>query len=328
MNKKLITLLYNIVILCGLFTTTFAAEFSENTPGSSNRFDISTIDFQDPDAATKLLKSFRETGFAAFTNHGINTTGLKEDWAAFFSLPEEEKMKHHFLKDPIGNGLGFYPYATEKAEGATDQNKMEYYHDKPGHILPDIIGARTKAYFSDAEKIKIQLSRWLDQAHAAEGFVLPKRLRDQGINSIEDMSEPNLHSNIVRILHYPASSENIGEVVNIAHTDISGVSLVIATEPGLEVCDRNGVWHKVGGNPDVLIVNAGDMLMWGTDGHITENGIKSTVHRVLRANGNERFSFPAFFGVKPWIQILPDETAGEAFHKRISGNLEKAEEAA
>ena len=322
------SLLYSIVIMSVLFSTTFAAEFAADTATSTqNSAGLSVIDMQDPNAPALFLRSLRQTGFALFSNHGIDTNGLKEDWQNFYNRPEADKMKSHYANDPAGNGLGYYPYAAEKAEGATAQNKMEYYHDAAGHELPDCISTKTKTYFSNMEAIKILLSRWIDQEHKKEGFVLPQRLLDQGIDSIEKMSEPNLPANIVRILHYPASSENIGEIVNLQHTDISAFSLLFGTEPGLELQAKDGSWHGVGGNSEVLVVNAGDMLMWGTDGHLPENsatGIKSTVHRVIRANGNERYSFPAFFGVKPWIQILPDATAGEAFRKRIYGNLTKA----
>ena len=143
------------------------------------------------------------------------------------------------------------------------------------------------------------------------------------------MADFGLASNIVRIIHYPASSEGIGNVVNVAHTDISVLSLLFATQPGLQLQGKDGLWYNVGSDPEVLVVNAGDMLMWGTDGDLPENsetGIKSTVHRVIRANNLPRLSFPAFFGVHPWLQIQEHSTANQAFKKRIGNNLAKAGE--
>ncbi|MES2252153.1 MAG: 2OG-Fe(II) oxygenase family protein [Pseudomonadota bacterium] len=334
MSKLKTALLYIIAISCTLFPVTFAAEFTEGSLSASaaNSTHVSIIDLQSPDASEKFLESLRKTGFALFKNHGIDTTSLTKDWEEFYSSSDEYKMQKYFKNDPASNALGYYPYAAERAEGAAAQNKMEYYHDAAGHELPDCISDETKSYFSDMETIKIQLSRMIDQEYAKEGFQLPERLRSQGIDSVEKMSQLNLHSSVVRILHYPAlaeASDCIGEVVNLEHTDISAFSLLFATEPGLQLQARDGSWHGVGGGSDILVVNAGDMLMWGTDGHLPENretGIKSTVHRVIRFSTRARFAFAAFFGVKPWIQILPEETALHAFNKRIGGNLTAAAE--
>jgi isopenicillin N synthase-like dioxygenase len=337
MRKTLLSFLYCIVISCAMFQSTFAMDFMERHVVNSAGLPI--IDVQNPDASKLFMQSLREKGFALIKkpNPSIDILGLKEEWQPFFAKTDAEKCVYHKDLSPIG--LGYYPLGIERAEGATEQNFMEYYHYATDHTLPEGLSGKTEDYFSAMREVKIMLTKWIDEVHAAEGFLLPERIRNggvntegveiQGVNSVEEMAELDLHSNIVRIIHYPAVSEDIGRVVNVAHTDISALSLLFATEPGLQLLGRDGLWYDVGGDPDVLVVNAGDMLMWGTDGDRpgnSETGIKSTVHRVIRANDRARFAFAAFFGVKPWLQIQEKLTASQAFFKRINGNLTKADE--
>lgn len=337
MRKILLSFSYSIVISCAMFSGTFAAEFTEEHVVNTSGLPI--IDVQNPDANKQFMASLREKGFALIQkpNTSIDILGLKEEWAAFFAKTDAEKMEHS--KDLSTIGLGYYSLGVERAEGATEQNFMEYYHYATGHPLPEGLSDKTEDYFAAMRIVKIMLTKWIDEVHAEEGFILPERIRNGGINTegaeipgvttVEEMAELDLHSNIVRIIHYPAVSEDIGRVVNLAHTDISALSLLFATQPGLQLLGKDELWYNVGGNPDVLVVNAGDMLMWGTNGDLQENietGIKSTIHRVIRANDQARFAFAAFFGVKPWLQIQKTLTARQAFDKRINGNLTKADE--
>lgn len=335
MRKIRFSFLYSVVISCAMFTGTFAADFTDKHVINSSGLPV--IDVQNPEANKLFMQSLREKGFALIRkpDPSIDILGLKEEWQPFFAKTDAEKCVYHKDLSPIG--LGYYPLGVERAEGATEQNFMEYYHYATDHALPEGLSGKTEDYFAAMRIVKIMLTKWIDEVHAAEGFLLPERIRNSGvntegeeisgINSIQEMAELDLHSNIVRIIHYPAVSEDIGKVVNVAHTDISALSLLFATEPGLQLWGRDGLWYDVGGDPDVLVVNAGDMLMWGTNGDLSENsetGIKSTVHRVIRANDRARFAFAAFFGVKPWLQIQEFLTARQAFFKRINGNLEPA----
>lgn len=337
MRKIRFSFICSIVISCAIFSNTFATDFAERHVVNSAGLPI--IDTQDPDANEQFVASLRRQGFALIKNPspGIDIRGLEKESSDFFNMTDAFKNEYH--KDKSAIGLGYYPFGVERAEGATEQNFMEYYHYATGHRLPYMFSEKVEDYFAAMRVVKIMLTQWIDQVHAAEGFLLPERIRNSGINtegkevpgvnSVEEMAELDLHSNIVRIIHYPAVSKGIGKVVNVAHTDISALSLLFATQPGLQLLGRDGRWYDVGANPDVLVVNAGDMLMWGTDGDLPENsetGIKSTVHRVVRANKQARFAFAAFFGVKPWLQIQETLTASQAFLKRINGNLTKADE--
>lgn len=318
-----------------MFQGTYAMEFAEAHVVTSAGLPI--IDAQALDANEQFVASLRNQGFALIKNPSpsIDIRGLERESGDFFNMTDAFKNEYHKDKSPIG--LGYYPFGVERAEGATEQNFMEYYHYATGHRLPYMFSEKVEGYFAAMRIVKIMLTQWIDQVHTKEGFLLPTRIQNggintegkevRGINSVEEMAELDLDSNIVRIIHYPAVSEDIGKVVNVAHTDISALSLLFATQPGLQLLGKDGRWYDVGANPDVLVVNAGDMLMWGTDGDRPENsvtGIKSTIHRVIRANDQPRFAFAAFFGVKPWLQIQETLTARQAFDKRINGNLTKA----
>jgi isopenicillin N synthase-like dioxygenase len=99
---------------------------------------------------------------------------------------------------------------------------------------------------------------------------------------------------LVRIIHYPASSEPRPEnqYGNPPHTDYGCITLLAQDDVGGLAVKRRGSagWIEAVSLPGTLVINIGDMLMrWTNDRWV------STPHRVINDPERSRYSMPTFF---------------------------------
>ena len=69
--------------------------------------------------AAELGKSFREFGFAAIADHGLDNALITDAYdkaAEFFALPESKKMA--YLVEGGGGARGYTPFGQEQAKDA------------------------------------------------------------------------------------------------------------------------------------------------------------------------------------------------------------------
>jgi isopenicillin N synthase-like dioxygenase len=97
---------------------------------------------------------------------------------------------------------------------------------------------------------------------------------------------------VLRLIHYPPLAQDAppGAIRAAEHEDINLITLLPeGTSQGLEVLSRDGTWLPVVNQGDLLVVNAGDMLM-----RLTNGAIPSTTHRVVNPTGPNvaRYSMP------------------------------------
>jgi isopenicillin N synthase-like dioxygenase len=112
---------------------------------------------------------------------------------------------------------------------------------------------------------------------------------------------------IWRIINYDEldGSEPQDAVRSYEHRDVGLLTLLpTATGSGLEILADEG-WTDVAGEPDELIVNAGDALELLASAH--GHHLPSTVHRVVNGNRGRRISAP-FFGHLIRAFVLDPET--------------------
>ena len=97
----------------------------------------------------------------------------------------------------------------------------------------------------------------------------------------------------IRALYYPPAPANLaeGQFGAAPHSDFGFVTILAQDDVGgLQVEAPDGSWIDAPNQPGVFLVNVGDMLMrW------TNDRFRSTVHRVVNADGVERYSIPYFF---------------------------------
>jgi isopenicillin N synthase-like dioxygenase len=269
---------------------------------------IETVDFNSIGAASKFVKSLKETGFAVITNHTIEPDLLAstyQDWESFFASPEKHEFTHN-----KGSQSGFFPMRSENAKGNPIKDLKEFYHLYKYEDMPQgMMSNGTLILRMRLLGIAKELLSWIDLETPHTAFLtkeyLPLMIRDS------DQS-------LFRILHYPpVEGAEEGAVRAAAHEDINLITLLpAATQPGLEVKDINGNWHKIECNPGDLIVNAGDMLQLTTGGYY-----KSTTHRVVNPSGDaalkSRYSLPLFLHPRSDVKLTPDKTAGEYLSERL-----------
>ena len=124
---------------------------------------------------------------------------------------------------------------------------------------------------------------------------------------------------IMRAIHYPSSENplvddglateggNITGMCASKHTDINIITLLEAKEPGLELWYKNEWIPITIEDPNVLIVNCGDMLQ-----HLTGGRYISGLHRVICEKNTDRFSVPYFCHIHGEESISPLEHLGKS----------------
>ena len=104
-------------------------------------------------------------------------------------------------------------------------------------------------------------------------------------------------NSLLRLIHYPPSNDKNMHRAR-EHADINLITLLIgANEPGLEVKDKSNNWIPVSSSFEDIVCNIGDMMQL-----ITENNLKSTLHRVIKYESDEiksRYSIPFFLHPSP-----------------------------
>lgn len=264
-------------------------------------------------AGEDLVTSLKETGFAIITNHDIDPNLLKDvyqDWQTFFALPEAMKKEHKFTKE---TQAGWFPFGSENAKDSKVQDLKEFYHFYPTKEPLNHNNANT-------HKLYLQLAKLSDYLLKMIQIYSPKDVTSKLTQSLPSMTEKTEPA-LFRIIYYPEVNHPEltakGAVRSSAHEDINLITLLpAATQPGLQVKDRNGNWIAVETNVNDIVINIGDMLQEATDGYYP-----STTHRVVNPdeNGNQaRYSMPFFVHPKPEVILSNRYTAKEYLEERLA----------
>lgn len=257
--------------------------------------------------AEALADSLKTTGFLYLRNHGIDSDLVKrgfESFPQFFvDLPEETRMKYHFPE--VGRQWGYTPRRIETGEHAKVPDEKHFWHAPDGHIVdvpeaPDFSEA-SEALFFEFQRI----------------FRLLMRAVAIALDLEEDYFEGQTGDSLLRVIHYPAQDEPIqederveattagGNVAGMCasrHTDINMLTLLLARQAGLQLFHEGAWMPMLISDPNVLIVNCGDMLQ-----HLTSGMFRSGEHRVVCEPGRERYSMPFFGHLSNDASLVPLE---------------------
>jgi isopenicillin N synthase-like dioxygenase len=283
--------------------TPSTAEFLKTTESSGGTLDVEVIDIagsldasamdaRSAEVARALVASFRDTGFAVITGHGVAQSLFDEFCATsleFFRLPLEEKMKVGFPSPEVIRG---YEPVPDLSGNSRRTNAMEsllinrldtvgdYDEGTPEARLwrwpnlwpedPTDLRPVWEQYYREMERVGNKLLELV-----AIGLHLPK---DWFENKI-DRHYNNLASNF-----YPPRRENLDDsrIPIRAHTDHGALTLLYRpNEPGgLEVFAQHE-WWNVPFIEGSLVLNVGDVLSRWTGGLLP-----ATPHRVVWAVGS------------------------------------------
>ncbi|MEM7527127.1 MAG: 2-oxoglutarate and iron-dependent oxygenase domain-containing protein [Pseudomonadota bacterium] len=259
--------------------------------------------------AAALGQAARTSGFFYITGHGVAQSLIEEMFAAskaFHALPRAEKMTHWCGFST--NHRGYVPFEENgrdfpKRINMNDAWDMSYEApaDHPDHVAgwrmtgpnvwPEIPGWReTVSSYYDAV---FALGRRMMGALALELGVSPEEL----------FSQITCPTSQLRMLRYvPNDLPQTADMVGIdAHSDFECFTILLQGGPGLQVMNAEDVWIEAPPIPGTFIVNIGDIFEAWSGGQF-----KSTQHRVINT-GNERYSFPLFFGLDYHAVVQPLE---------------------
>ncbi|KUI60242.1 hypothetical protein VP1G_07450 [Cytospora mali] len=263
------------------------------------------------EAAQQVIEDVRKacisTGFFQMTGHGVSPELQASVFAAaarFFALPAN--LKHAL---DARKTVGFRGY---------DIMGQQLYEDD---VLPDLKEGFFAGQDMPAEDPRVKAGRFFmgpnvwppAEALAASEFREPveayydamRRLCDVVLDLIAatlpygprvfDGIKSNDPACPLRLLHYPPTVEASGkkrQLGSSAHTDFGAVTLLLQDDhAGLEVLDvERDEWVDVPPSRDAYVVNMGDMIS-----RITGGFYKSSVHRVINKNPDDRYSVVFFF---------------------------------
>jgi isopenicillin N synthase-like dioxygenase len=283
------------------------------------------------DLSDGLMRSFRTTGFAMVTDHGIDPALIARGWAycgTLFALPDTAKQR--YVLENGGGQRGYTPFGREIAKGAQRPDLKEFWHvgredgatpDMPANIWPDEMPGFRETMLA------------LFAAFDAVGAQILSAVAS-GLGLTPDWFAPAIDrgNSILRLLHYPPVADGATGVRAGAHEDINLITLLLgAEEAGLELRMADGHWHAISPPPGALAINVGDMLQ-----RLTNHRLPSTSHRVVNpaglASARSRYAMPYFlhfnsdFLIEPLPQCvdaaLPPRdrpiTAGDYLSERLA----------
>ena len=235
-------------------------------------------------------------GFALLVGHGVEPA-LRDrvDAAAraFFALPEEEKAEVAMARGGRA-WRGWFPVGGELTSGVPDHKEGLYL----GTDLPadhPRVRAGTPLHGANLwpaapADLRPAVEAWMAAmgglAEAVLGGVAVGLGLDRDWFARHLTAEPTA---LFRIFHYPPVPASEAGWGVAEHTDYGLLTLLAQDHHGgLEVRTRGG-WVDVPPDPDVVVLNVGDMLDRMTGGRH-----RSTPHRVRPSRAVDRISLPYF----------------------------------
>jgi isopenicillin N synthase-like dioxygenase len=268
---------------------------------------VKVCNMRSSDFEKNFIDSVMNTGFAVLTHHGISESLIREGqgaWREFFL--ENLLMKNMFVNQRDPN-MGYKGMRTETAVGAKKADLKEYFHWRPGQIIPSTLHLSTERLFAQLEDVSQQLLKIIDRRNRQDGDFT---------NYADECYEST--NTILRTLYYPAMDFGAepDAVRAAAHEDINHITLLVAASaPGLQVLDKDGNWHDVPHEENSIAVNIGDMMQLASGGKY-----KSTTHRVINPDNStsDRISMPLFVHPHSHTMLAEGKTAGQYLAERIA----------
>lgn len=288
------------------------------TTCTSNSFHLPLVDvspyLEDPKSAeaARVIENIRSacvsTGFFELIGHGIPPSlqeAIFRASAKFFRLPQEEKQKLVVFKN-----IGFRGYDAMAAQSYEDDVLPDL---KEGFIAgtdisPNDPRVAQRRFFMGQnvwppkEKLPHEQFKDVVEEYYSAMTKLCWTVLDMIAGTLPygptvfDEFKANDPACPLRLLHYPptvdAKDETKRQLGISAHTDFGAITLLLQDHhEGLQVMNNNtGEWVAVPPRKDAFVVNMGDMMS-----KITGGEYKSSLHRVINRNAEDRYSVVYFF---------------------------------
>ena len=266
--------------------------------------------------ANEIDSACRHSGFFRITNHGVSTElrqRLDKLSREFFAL--DNSLKAQCAMPLAGSAWrGWFGVGQELTSGVPDRKEGLYIGQQLSTDDPRVI-ARTPLHGANLyPQVPAELGACADEWFAAMQNLGAALMRGValGLQMPADWFAQTIAREptcLFRIFHYPpvnssrVPQDGISEWGVAEHTDY-GLLTILAQDDcgGLQVrmpgsamrgsvssAIDDDIWLDVPAEPDVFVVNIGDML-----DRLTLGRYRSTAHRVKNSSGRERMSYPFF----------------------------------
>ena len=274
--------------------------------------------------APEIDQACRESGFFRITNHGVSRElreRLDKLSREFFSLDDSEKQK---CAMPLAGSAwrGWFGVGGELTSGVPDRKEGLYIGEQLSDADPRVIAGRPLHGVNLYPQHPAELGSCADEWFKAMQHLGAALMRGvaMGLQMPADWFTQNIVRQptcLFRIFHYPptdvvcvpqdgisdwgvAEHTDYGLLTILAQDDCGGLQVRLPDVARGAVRDTNNAdtWLNVPGEPDIFVVNIGDML-----DRLTLGRYRSTPHRVRNASGRERMSYP-FFIDPSWDAVV------------------------
>ena len=288
--------------------------------------EVSLIDLGDGSSSEilgrRLFRALTETGFVRLRRprqYDFHLICACYDAAReFFDLPESE-LQRLYVPEFKGE-RGYVPRRIETAQGASRPDEKRYFS----------IGRDGASVHANLWPAEVQLPGF--KSLMMQCFAMFDRVMYDLAECLGPIiGEPRLAKGLAggdsiwRLINYDEldGSEPQDAVRSREHRDVGLLTLLpTATGSGLQILADKG-WTEVAGEPDELIVNAGDALALLARAH--GQHLPSTVHRVVNGDGGRRISAPFFGHVQRAFVLDPASglTEGAFLDQRLNEIIAK-----
>ncbi|KFK28066.1 hypothetical protein AALP_AA8G467300 [Arabis alpina] len=244
---------------------------------------IPVVDLSNPDqelVARAVVKASEEWGCFQVVNHGIPTElmqRLQNLGKQFFELPDAEKAVVAKPEDSREGYARRYEFDLEKKIGTVDQlfhniwppSSVDYKY-WPTNLLD--YRKVNEEYTRQLKMLSEKIMGWL-----SEGL----GLRSEAIKEV-------VAGEYMLIVNYypPCPHSDLIEGLD-AHTDVSGLTLILPNEiPGLQVF-KDDQWIELENIPSAIIVLIADQILRASNGRY-----KSVLHKTTVDKEKTRMSWP------------------------------------
>lgn len=259
--------------------------------------------------ASALGDAARNSGFFYITGHGISQgliDAMFEASKQFHEKPRAFKMK--YWSGFTTNHRGYVPFEENGSDFPKSINFNEAWdmsYEAPADH-PDFLAKWRMTgpnVWPDIEGWRETVSTYYDAVFGLGLRLLDALALELGVETEELTRQITYPTSQLRMLRYiPNDMPATREIVGIAaHSDFECFTILLQGGPGLQVMNAEDVWIEAPPIPGCFIVNIGDIFETWSGGQF-----KSTQHRVVNS-GNERYSFPLFFGLDYHAVVEPLE---------------------
>ncbi len=272
--------------------------------------------------ATEIDKACRQSGFFRITNHGVSPElreRLDQLSREFFALDNAEKSK---CAMPLAGSAwrGWFGVGDELTSGVPDRKEGLYIGEQLPATDPRVVARMPLHGANLYPQVPAELGACADEWFAAMQHLGAALMRGValGLQMPADWFATTIASQptcLFRIFHYPpvdnsrmpqdgisewgvAEHTDYGLLTILAQDDCGGLQVRMPGDASVIVANSDDTWLDVPAEPDIFVVNIGDML-----DRLTLGRYRSTPHRVKNSSGRERMSYP-FFIDPSWDAVV------------------------